>query len=73
VLEFLVRVAIGSVLVYGSLALLVDMLGHPQVQAGLLIIGILLGLLWWAWSQLPEWLRKFVSRHLRRKEQDRER
>jgi Na+-transporting NADH:ubiquinone oxidoreductase subunit NqrB len=72
-LEFLVKFVFGTALVYGSLAVLVDMLRHPQVQAGLLIIGILLGLLWWAWCQLPEWFRKFVSRRLRRKEQDRER
>ena len=73
VLEFLAKVAFGIVLVYGSLALLLDMLRHPQVQAGLLIIGILVGVLWWAWCQLPEWFRKFVSRRLHRKERDRER
>ena len=73
VLEFLAKVAFGIFLVYFSLTALLDLLQRPQFQAGVLVIGILLGLLWWLWSQLPEWFRKFVWRFLKRKERDRER
>jgi predicted amidophosphoribosyltransferase len=73
VLEFLAKVGFAMILLYASLALLIDLLRHPQVQAGFLVIGVLVGLIWWVCSQLPEWFRKFVWRSLRRKERDRER
>jgi len=72
VLEFLVKAAFGLFLVYVSLMAFVDLLRRPEFQAGLVVIGILLGLLWWIWSQLPEWFRKFVWRAFERKEHDRE-
>ncbi len=73
VLEVLAKAGFGIFLVYVSLAVLLGLLRRPQFQAGLLIIGVLLGILWWLWSQLPEWFRKFVWRSLKRKEHDRER
>jgi hypothetical protein len=73
VLELLAKVGFGVFVVYVSLALFIDLLRRPQFQSGLIVIGILVGLLWWAWSQLPEWFRKFVWRLLKRKEHDHER
>ncbi len=73
VLEFLAKVGLGILLLYISLAVLVDLLRRPQFQAGLFIVVILIGLVWWLWSQLPEWFRKFVWRSSKRKERDRER
>lgn len=71
VVEFLAKVALGIFLIYVSIALLIDLLRRPQVQIGVLIIAIPLGLLWWFWLQLPEWFRKIVWRS-KRKEHDRE-
>jgi hypothetical protein len=71
ILEFLAKVGFGVFLVYVSLSALVDFLQRPQIQAGLLIIAVLIGLLWWAWNQLPQWFRRLVWR--KRKEHDRER
>ena len=65
---FLIRVFSGTFLVFLSLVVLVGMLHSPQVQNGLVAIGIVLGLLWWLWSKLPEWLRKLVRRSLKRRE-----
>jgi len=73
VLEFLVKAGIGLFLVYVSLVAIVDLLRRPQFQAGLFAVAVVLGLLWWLWSQLPEWFRKFVWRSVRRKERDHER
>jgi predicted amidophosphoribosyltransferase len=73
VLEFLAKVAVGVFLVYVSLTALLDILRRPQFQAGLLIVGVLIGLLWWVWSQLPEWFRKLVWRSSKHREHDRER
>lgn len=73
VLEFLVKVVFGAVLIFVSLALLVALLRRTEVQNSLIGFGILLGLFWWLWSELPDWFRKFVRRRLKRKERDRER
>lgn len=73
VLEFLIRVGFGVLLVYLTLAGLVALLRMREVQAGLVVFGILVGLLWWLWSLIPEWIRKLISRSLRRKEQNHER
>ncbi len=72
-LEFLVKVGLGVLLVYLSLAALADLLARPPFQAGLLVLTVFVGLAWWAWGQLPEWFRKFVWRFLKRKERDDER
>src|SRR5258708_1031348 len=67
-LEFLTKVLLGTLLVCLSLAFLVSLLQSPQMQNALLAFGILLGVLWWLLSQLPEWFQKFVRRVLQRNE-----
>jgi hypothetical protein len=68
----LVRVFLGVFLVYLSLTVLVaalrELLQRPEVQGGLVILGILLLGLWWLWSQLPAWFRKLIHKSLRRKD-----
>ncbi len=73
VLEFLAKVISGVLLVYLTLAGFVALLKTPQFQNALIVFGILIGLLWWLWSLLPEWFRKLVRRSLRRKERGHER
>ncbi len=74
VLEFLVKVVFGVFLVYLTIAGFVALIRTPQFQEALIVFGILIGLLWWLWSELlPEWFRKLVRRSLRRKEQKHER
>jgi hypothetical protein len=74
ILEFLVRVFLGIFLVYLSLTVLVaelrELLQRPEVQGGLVILGILLLGLWWLWSQLPDWFRKLIHKSLRRKDRN---
>jgi predicted amidophosphoribosyltransferase len=72
VLEFLARVFFGTFLVYLSLAFLLALLRRTEVQGGLVIVVVLLGLLWWLWSLLPEWFRKLVRRSHGRKERNHE-
>jgi len=75
--EFLVRLLVGILLVCLSLLLVVatlqELLRNSQLQNGLVALGILLGVLWWMWSKLPEWFRKMVRRALARKERGHER
>jgi RNA polymerase subunit RPABC4/transcription elongation factor Spt4 len=73
VLEFLAKVVLGVFLVYLSLAGFLALLRTPQFQTALIVFGILMGLLWWLWSLLPEWFRKLVRRSIRRKERSHER
>jgi hypothetical protein len=62
------------VLVFISLAALLaalrEVLPRPEVQGGLVVLGILLVVLWWLWSQLPEWFRKVIHKSLKRKDRD---
>jgi hypothetical protein len=73
VLEFLAKVVFGVLLVYLTLAGFIALLKTPQFQNALIVFGILIGLLWWLWSLLPEWFRKLVRRSNRRKERGHER
>jgi hypothetical protein len=54
VLEFLGRVGLDVLLVYLTLAGFAALLRMREVQAALVVFGILLGLLWWLWSLIPE-------------------
>src|SRR5258708_22454975 len=72
-LEFLVKVVFGVLLVYLTLAGFVGLLQTPQFQNALIVFGILIGVLWWLWSLLPEWFRKLVRRSHKRKERSDER
>jgi cytochrome c biogenesis protein CcdA len=68
VLVVAVTVALGIALLYFSLLLVIIFLTHllsqPDVQTALLGLGILIGLLWWMWFQLPHWMRKRIHRLL---------
>lgn len=72
VLAFVLRVL--AVLLVGILSLLVvvevlqAMLESSQLQGALLSLVILIALLWWMWTELPDWIRKLIRRLLKRKE-----
>jgi hypothetical protein len=68
VLEFLLKVGFGVLLVYLTLAGVAALLRMREVQSGLIVFGIFVGLLWWLWGLIPEWIRKLVGRSLKRKE-----
>jgi predicted amidophosphoribosyltransferase len=73
VLEFLAKVVLGAFLVYLTLAGFIALLKSPQFQNALIVFGILIGLLWWLWSLLPEWFQKLIRRSITRKERSHER
>jgi hypothetical protein len=73
VLELVVKVVFGAFLVYLTVAGLVALVAMPQFQNALIGFGILMSLLWWLWSLLPEWFRKLVRRSIRRRERSHER
>ena len=66
-LAWLVRVLCGLLLGCLTLLLLITALLRPEVQHALLGLGILLAVLWWLWSQLPNWFRKLVRKAFERK------
>jgi RNA polymerase subunit RPABC4/transcription elongation factor Spt4 len=71
ILEWLGRFLIGIVLVFLVLLLayeaLLVLLGSPQGEGALLLLGGMVLVLFWIWGKLPEWLRKFVRNRLRRR------
>jgi hypothetical protein len=71
VLEWLTRMLVGAFLVFLSIFLVLQflktVLRTPEAQGALLAPGILLGVLWWLWTLLPDWFRKLVKRSLERR------
>jgi len=70
-IEWLTRISLGAFLVLLSVFLVYEVLATAlatqAVQEGLLLLGFLVVLLWWLWSKLPEWFRKFIRKQLRRR------
>lgn len=63
---WLTRVLMGILLVCLSALLFVTALLHPETRNAALALGIMIALLWWLWSQLPDWFRKLVRKALAR-------
>jgi hypothetical protein len=59
-LALVVRLALGLLLFYGSLSLLVALVRTPQFQEFLVLTGFMVGGLWWCYSKLPDWLQKLL-------------
>lgn len=59
-LALMARLAIGLLLFYFTLALIVDLVRSPQVQQTFIAVGMLLSILWWMWTKLPDWLQEAI-------------
>lgn len=64
---FLLRLSLGILLSCFTLLLLLAFLSDPQIQGGLIGLGLLLLVLWSLWGQLPAWFRKLVKKALERR------
>jgi hypothetical protein len=62
----LVKIMLGVLLVLGSLALLVAALLRREVHEGLIALALLVGVLWFLWSMLPNWFRAFIRWFLKK-------
>lgn len=69
VLVVLAMLALGAVLLFASLLFMLEVLkaalSNAQVQGAAAALAILIALLWWMWSQIPHWLRRFIDRCFR--------
>lgn len=59
-LALLTRLGLGLLLFYASLSLVVALVRTPEVQRALVALGILLAVLWWLWSRLPDWFQEAI-------------
>lgn len=77
ILEWLTRIVLGAFVLILSAILAFEILkaifGTPEGQLALVALGILTGILWWLWSLLPDWFRKFVTRTFERRRRNHER
>lgn len=55
------------------IALLQGLFSSPQLQAIVFGMGILTALLWWIWSEIPDWVKKLARWFLKREKQYEER
>ena len=69
---FLIRALLGTLLallsIFILLAAAVELLKRAEVQEALLVLGMLVVGLWVLWTRLPDWLREFIRRSMRKKE-----
>ena len=68
VVSWFLRGVATLLLIYMVLVTLEAIVQEPHVQRGLIGLAILAALLVWVWSELPDWLRKFIRWTVRRKE-----
>lgn len=66
----IILLALTVVLVFG---LITELLKTRAGQTGAILLGMLLILLAWVWSKLPEWLRKFITKQFRKRRDRHER
>ena len=71
-LAILARLGLGLLLFYVSLSLIVDAVRSPQVQQTFVAIGMLLSILWWLWTKLPDWLQEAIRSFWIRRHDDAE-
>jgi hypothetical protein len=72
-LTWLTRLLLGILLGCLTVLLILTALLRPEVQHALIGLGILLAVLWWMWSQLPNWFRKLIRKAFERKRRREER
>ena len=68
VVSWFLRGVATLLLIYMVLVTLEAIVQEPHVQRGLIGLAILAALLVWVWSELPDWLRKFIRWTVRKKE-----
>jgi hypothetical protein len=59
-LALLARLGLGLLLFYASLSLVIALVRTPEVQRALVAFGLLLAVLWWLWSKLPDWFQEAI-------------
>lgn len=71
IVVFLLMTLVGSALLFFTLfftgLFLVEVVTTTKVLNDLIAIGIMLGILWWAWMEMPFWFRKLIYRLMERK------
>lgn len=59
-LALLVRLGLGLLLFYVTLSLAVTLIETPQFRQLLIACGMLLAILWWLWTRLPDWFQEAI-------------
>lgn len=72
-LTFVFWAAILTLTFLFALVFLREVFTNTNVLNDLIGIGIMLGLFWWMWMQIPLWMRKTMHRLLRGKDKERKR
>ncbi|HVB35582.1 MAG TPA: hypothetical protein VNJ52_14600 [Patescibacteria group bacterium] len=59
-LALLARLGLGLLLFYATLSLAIAAIETPQVRQLLVACGMLLAILWWLWTRLPDWFQEAI-------------
>lgn len=77
ILEWLTRMFVAALLTVLSMIFLFEfliaVLQSSAGQGAVVLLTVLLGVLWWLWTLLPDWFRKLVKRSFERRRRSDER
>ncbi len=69
-LQFVLSAVPGFFLVLASIAFVlfffIDVVPNSNMLSSFLFLGIAMGILWWMWSQIPQWFRKAIYSLIKR-------
>jgi hypothetical protein len=66
-LEFFLRLFSRALVACLLLLVLLEALTNLWMRNNFIVLGFLLAVLWWLWSQLPDWIRKLVRKSFERR------
>lgn len=69
VLSFILQAAFGGCLTLLSITVTVLFISKPQARSLLIAGGVLVGVLWWTWTEIPYWLKEIARRRMKASEQ----
>ena len=64
VMEFVARVIVGLLIAYVMVSFVYGMLTTPRTGNALVALALLLGILFFLWTMLPDWFKRIVRRSL---------
>jgi len=77
VVQFALSLVPGVVLVFLSAAavafFITELVRRPDMLIATIPLFIILGVLWWVWSELPAWFRRAIQKLLKRRREGRDR
>jgi hypothetical protein len=68
VLSFILQAAFGGCLTFLSITAAVVLILNPHARNPLTVFAVFIGVLWWMWTEIPQWLKEIARRRMKAKQ-----